>query len=74
MPFIRKKCFIPGKAQRLSYSFGKARKDGKLRAVVTQNVDGLHQEAGSREVYGFTARYTEIIVQAAVNATSIYLK
>ena len=25
-------------------------KQGKLRAVVTQNIDGLHQEAGSREV------------------------
>lgn len=24
---------------------------GKLRAVVTQNIDGLHQKAGSREVY-----------------------
>ncbi|HEU5011072.1 MAG TPA: NAD-dependent deacylase [Roseiflexaceae bacterium] len=26
-------------------------KMGKLRAVVTQNIDGLHQRAGSREVY-----------------------
>ena len=25
--------------------------EGKLRAVVTQNIDGLHQKAGSREVY-----------------------
>lgn len=25
-------------------------KEGKLRAVITQNIDGLHQEAGSREV------------------------
>ena len=24
---------------------------GKLRAVVTQNIDGLHQKAGSRQVY-----------------------
>lgn len=24
---------------------------GKLKAVVTQNIDGLHQKAGSREVY-----------------------
>ena len=32
---------------------------GKLRAVVTQNIDGLHQRAGSRNVYeihGSTAR------------------
>lgn len=26
-------------------------KQGKLTAVVTQNIDGLHQKAGSREVY-----------------------
>ena len=26
-------------------------KEGKLRAVVTQNIDGLHQKAGSQEVY-----------------------
>lgn len=26
-------------------------RSGKLRAVVTQNIDGLHQKAGSREVY-----------------------
>ncbi len=26
-------------------------KAGKLRAIVTQNIDGLHQKAGSREVY-----------------------
>jgi NAD-dependent deacetylase len=32
-------------------ALAKLEKDGKLRAVVTQNVDGLHQEAGSREVY-----------------------
>lgn len=26
-------------------------KEGKLKAVVTQNIDGLHQAAGSRKVY-----------------------
>ncbi|MGC2871682.1 NAD-dependent protein deacylase [Ihubacter sp. mB4P-1] len=26
-------------------------KQGKLRAVITQNIDGLHQKAGSKEVY-----------------------
>lgn len=25
--------------------------EGKLRAVVTQNIDGLHQKAGSQQVY-----------------------
>ena len=26
-------------------------KEGKLRAVITQNIDGLHQKAGSKKVY-----------------------
>ena len=26
-------------------------RDGKLRAIVTQNIDGLHQKAGSKAVY-----------------------
>ncbi len=33
---------------------------GKLRAVITQNIDGLHQKAGSRrviELHGTTERY-----------------
>lgn len=29
----------------------KLEKTGKLKAVVTQNIDGLHQKAGSKEVY-----------------------
>ena len=29
----------------------KLEKQGKLKAVVTQNIDGLHQKAGSKEVY-----------------------
>ena len=34
-------------------------REGKLRAVITQNIDGLHQEAGSRnvlELHGSTLR------------------
>ena len=26
-------------------------KQGKLKAVITQNIDGLHQKAGSKNVY-----------------------
>lgn len=29
----------------------KLEKEGKLKAVVTQNIDGLHQKAGSKKVY-----------------------
>ena len=34
--------------------------EGKLQAVITQNIDGLHQKAGSKkviELHGTTARY-----------------
>ena len=32
-------------------ALAKLEQQGKLRAVVTQNIDGLHQKAGSRKVY-----------------------
>lgn len=33
------------------YYLAKLEKQGKLKAVVTQNIDGLHQKAGSKNVY-----------------------
>ena len=41
------------------YALAELEKRGKLKAVVTQNIDGLHQKAGSKKVYeihGSTAR------------------
>lgn len=38
----------PNKAH---FALAKLEKQGKLKAVVTQNIDGLHQMAGSRKVY-----------------------
>ena len=32
------------------YALAKLEEEGKLRAVITQNIDGLHQKAGSQEV------------------------
>ncbi len=43
------------------YSLAKLEQEGKLKAVVTQNIDGLHQAAGSKTVYelhGSVARNT----------------
>lgn len=33
------------------YYFSKLERTGKLKAIVTQNIDNLHQEAGSKNVY-----------------------
>ena len=33
------------------YKLSELEKSGKLRAVITQNIDGLHQKAGSKTVY-----------------------
>ena len=38
----------PNKAHR---ALAKLEEQGKLKAVITQNIDGLHQKAGSRNVY-----------------------
>lgn len=35
---------------------------GKLQAVVTQNIDGLHQSAGSKKYMNFMEVSIEIIV------------
>ncbi len=57
-----RKYFIVGsvKPNKAHYALAKLEKAGKLIGVVTQNIDGLHQMAGSRKVFelhGTTARY-----------------
>ena len=39
------------KPNKAHYALAKLEQEGKLIAVVTQNVDGLHQKAGSKTVY-----------------------
>ncbi|MFZ5974509.1 MAG: NAD-dependent protein deacylase [Bacillota bacterium] len=36
---------------RAHYALARMERDGKLKAVITQNTDGLHMKAGSRTVY-----------------------
>lgn len=49
--FYRKKMIYPdAKPNRAHLSLAKLERMGKLKAVITQNIDGLHQMAGSREV------------------------
>lgn len=49
-------------------------KHGLLQAVITQNIDGLHQRAGSREVielHGTTATYTCTFCRQVVKAETV---
>lgn len=49
--FYRNKLLAPdAKPNRAHLSLAKLEREGKVKAVITQNVDGLHQAAGSREV------------------------
>ena len=42
--------YLDAKPNDAHYALAKLEEMGKLKAVVTQNIDGLHQKAGSREV------------------------
>ena len=49
--FYRDKMIFPNaKPNRAHLALAKLEREGKLKAVVTQNIDGLHQAAGSKEV------------------------
>ncbi len=49
--FYRNKMLFPdAEPNRAHKALAKLETEGKLKAVVTQNIDGLHQKAGSKEV------------------------
>ncbi|MCQ4836861.1 NAD-dependent protein deacylase [[Clostridium] symbiosum] len=49
--FYKNKMMFPeAKPNRAHMALAKLEREGKVKAVVTQNIDGLHQAAGSREV------------------------
>ncbi|MCI8453408.1 MAG: NAD-dependent protein deacylase [Lachnospiraceae bacterium] len=49
--FYRNKMLFPdAQPNRAHLALARLERMGKLRAVITQNIDGLHQKAGSREV------------------------
>lgn len=49
--FYRNKMLFPNaEPNRAHKALAKLEEEGKLKAVITQNIDGLHQKAGSREV------------------------
>ena len=50
--FYRNKMLFPdAKPNAAHYKLAKLEASGKLRAVITQNIDGLHQAAGSKRVW-----------------------
>ena len=50
--FYRDKILIDGVEPNTTHKkLAELEKAGKLKAIVTQNIDGLHQKAGSKEVY-----------------------
>ena len=49
--FYHNKMLFPNaKPNKAHLALAKLEKEGKLKAVITQNIDGLHQVAGSKEV------------------------
>ncbi len=64
--FYRDKLLIDGiEPNKAHKKLAELEKAGKLKAVITQNIDGLHQAAGSIEVMEV---FLEIIVRAAENS------
>lgn len=50
--FYREKMlYLDAKPNAAHFKLAQLEKEGKLSAVVTQNIDGLHQQAGSRKVF-----------------------
>lgn len=50
--FYRNKMLFPDAVPNSAHkALANLEQAGKLKAVITQNIDGLHQKAGSREVY-----------------------
>lgn len=51
MTYVRDNLMIEGiKPNACHYALTKLEKMGKLKGIITQNIDGLHQEAGSKNV------------------------
>lgn len=48
--YIKKMIFLNAKPNNAHKKLAELEKQGKLKAVITQNIDGLHQTAGSKNV------------------------
>ena len=52
------------------YALTKAEEQGKIAALVTQNVDGLHQAAGSKAVIDLHGRLDQVVCMGCRNSIS----
>ncbi|HPV85783.1 MAG TPA: Sir2 family NAD-dependent protein deacetylase, partial [Sedimentibacter sp.] len=48
--YINKMIFLNAKPNSAHKKLAELEKEGKVKAVITQNIDGLHQAAGSKNV------------------------
>lgn len=72
-----RKYFIGGHAEpnKAHYALAKLEKAGKLTCVVTQNIDGLHQAAGSKKVYelhGTVSKYGCVKCNAVYSIAEVF--
>lgn len=67
--FYRDKMLIENvKPNKAHLKLAELEKAGKLSAVVTQNIDGLHKRQEAKKYMNFTAQRLEIIAQNAENS------
>ena len=67
--FYREKMLpLEAKPNAAHLALAKLEQEGKLKAIVTQNIDGLHQKAGSKCVYEPTALCTATAASAAASS------
>jgi len=53
--------FGAAKPNKAHHVLARMEQDGLLKNIITQNIDNLHQEAGSREVYEFHGNSRELV-------------
>ena len=72
--FYRNKMLFNDKKPNAAHTtLAKLEKAGKLKAVITQNIDGLHQAAGSKNVFELHGSFTETTAQNAANSMILIL-
>ncbi len=67
--FYREKMLpLEAKPNAAHLALAKLEQEGKLKAIVTQNIDGLHQKAGSKCVYELHGSFSATAASAAASS------